>query len=76
VAIGAHDDTDGDSPAWTEARRERLSPASASHFIARVKNDTAMSGSQVGGRRRQVVPVSASAPLTGGPHCNCFPTQK
>jgi hypothetical protein len=42
------------------------------HFNTRVKNDTTTGGSQVGGQRRQVGPVSASAPLTGGPCCNLF----
>jgi hypothetical protein len=53
-----------------EARAARFGVGD--HFITRAKSDGATGGSQVGGQRQQVGPVSASAPLTGGPHCNLF----
>jgi hypothetical protein len=41
-------------------------------FNLHAETDTAMGGGQVGGRHRQVGLVSASTPLTGGPHYNFF----
>jgi hypothetical protein len=76
AATEAHGGMDSDSPAWTEAMQEWLGPASVGRFIVRVKSDAVTSGNQVVGRCRHVGPVSASAPLTGGPHYNCFPTKK
>jgi hypothetical protein len=58
---------------WGE--EERCS-ATTGRFIARVEDDAVTGGSQVGGWHRQVGPVSASAPLTGGLRCNCFPSKK
>jgi hypothetical protein len=45
-------------------------------FNPRAENAAVTGGGQVGGQCQQVGPVSASVPLTGGPRCNCFPTQK
>jgi hypothetical protein len=58
---------------WGE---EKPCSAATGRFIARVEDDAATGGRQVEGWRQQVGPVSSSAPLTGGPHRNCFPTQK
>jgi hypothetical protein len=58
---------------WGEEKRRS---AATGHFIMRVEDDVATDGRQVEGWRRQVGPVSSSAPLTGGPHRNCFLTQK
>jgi hypothetical protein len=63
---------------WRRRRRgeEKRHSAATGHFIAHVEDDAVTDGRQVEGWRRQVGPVSSSAPLTGGPHRNCFPTQK
>jgi hypothetical protein len=58
---------------WGEEKRRSTATA---RFVARVEDDAAIGGRQVEGWRRQVGPVSSSALLTGGPHRNCFPTQK
>jgi hypothetical protein len=58
---------------WGEEKRRS---AATGQFIMHMEDDTATGGRQVEGWRRQVGLVSSSAPLTGGPHHNCFPTQK
>jgi hypothetical protein len=52
--------------AWTEVGQGRFGPASAGRFIARVEDDAATGGSQVGDVARQAGPASASVSLTGG----------
>jgi hypothetical protein len=72
LSLTAHDN-DWRRRRWGEEKRRS---AATGRFIACVEDDAATDGRQVEGWRRQVGPVSSSAPLTGGPHRNCFPTQK
>jgi hypothetical protein len=60
---------------WRWGEGERRSTTTG-HFIACAEDDAATGGGQVGDVAWQAGPVSASAPLTGGPRCNCFPTWK
>jgi hypothetical protein len=66
LGLTTHDDNRRERRRGEGERGERRS-VTADRFISRAKDDTTTGGGQVGNVTRQAGPVSASAPLIGGP---------